>query len=51
MVTPVSRAGYIPGAGIPLQKQLEHANQQSGFTDAVRNDILTENFETLNKNF
>lgn len=29
-------AGYIPGAGIPLQKQLEHANQQSGFTDAVR---------------
>ncbi|XP_008319933.1 G protein pathway suppressor 2 isoform X1 [Cynoglossus semilaevis] len=26
--------GYIPGAGIPLQKQLEHANQQSGFTDA-----------------
>ncbi|XP_067379798.1 G protein pathway suppressor 2 isoform X1 [Channa argus] len=29
-----SQAGYIPGAGIPLQKQLEHANQQSGFTDA-----------------
>lgn len=31
-----SSPGYIPGAGIPLQKQLEHANQQSGFTDAVR---------------
>lgn len=29
-----SQPGYIPGAGIPLQKQLEHANQQSGFTDA-----------------
>lgn len=29
-------SGYIPGASIPLQKQLEHANQQSGFTDAVR---------------
>ncbi|XP_005749827.1 G protein pathway suppressor 2 isoform X1 [Pundamilia nyererei] len=29
-----SQQGYIPGAGIPLQKQLEHANQQSGFTDA-----------------
>ena len=28
-------AGFIPGAGISLQKQLEHANQQSGFTDAV----------------
>lgn len=28
-------AGYIPSAGIPLQKQLEHANQQSGFTDSV----------------
>jgi len=27
--------GYIPSAGIPLQKQLEHANQQSGFTDSV----------------
>lgn len=33
---PDSHTGYIPGAGIPLQKQLEHANQQSGFTDAVR---------------
>lgn len=33
---PYVRAGFIPGAGIPLQKQLEHANQQSGFTDAVR---------------
>lgn len=32
----VSPAGYMPGASIPLQKQLEHANQQSGFTDAVR---------------
>ncbi|KAG7243402.1 hypothetical protein INR49_011859 [Caranx melampygus] len=29
-----SQPGYMPGAGIPLQKQLEHANQQSGFTDA-----------------
>ncbi|KAF6715858.1 G protein pathway suppressor 2 [Oryzias melastigma] len=29
-----SQPGYIPGASIPLQKQLEHANQQSGFTDA-----------------
>lgn len=29
-----SQPGFIPGAGIPLQKQLEHANQQSGFTDA-----------------
>ncbi|XP_070977832.1 G protein pathway suppressor 2-like isoform X3 [Oncorhynchus clarkii lewisi] len=28
-----SQQGFIPGAGIPLQKQLEHANQQSGFTD------------------
>ena len=27
--------GLIPSAGIPLQKQLEHANQQSGFTDSV----------------
>ncbi|KAM4611748.1 G protein pathway suppressor 2 isoform 3-T3 [Polymixia lowei] len=30
-----SQPGFIPGAGIPLQKQLEHANQQSGFTDAA----------------
>lgn len=29
-----SQPGYIPSASIPLQKQLEHANQQSGFTDA-----------------
>ncbi|XP_056602315.1 G protein pathway suppressor 2 isoform X3 [Triplophysa dalaica] len=29
-----SQQGYIPSAGIPLQKQLEHANQQSGFTDS-----------------
>ncbi|XP_026112542.1 G protein pathway suppressor 2-like isoform X1 [Carassius auratus] len=29
-----SQPGYIPSAGIPLQKQLEHANQQSGFTDS-----------------
>ncbi|XP_024229519.1 G protein pathway suppressor 2 isoform X2 [Oncorhynchus tshawytscha] len=28
-----SQQGFIPVAGIPLQKQLEHANQQSGFTD------------------
>ncbi|XP_041094373.1 G protein pathway suppressor 2-like isoform X5 [Polyodon spathula] len=26
--------GFIQTAGIPLQKQLEHANQQSGFTDS-----------------
>ncbi|XP_046905071.1 G protein pathway suppressor 2-like isoform X2 [Hypomesus transpacificus] len=30
-----SQPGFIPGAGIPLQKQLEHANQQSGFTDTA----------------
>ncbi|XP_063059470.1 G protein pathway suppressor 2 isoform X2 [Engraulis encrasicolus] len=30
----VSQSGYIPSAAIPLQKQLEHANQQSGFTDS-----------------
>ncbi|XP_069042686.1 G protein pathway suppressor 2 isoform X3 [Lepisosteus oculatus] len=29
-----SQPGFIPNAGIPLQKQLEHANQQSGFTDS-----------------
>ncbi|XP_029614408.1 G protein pathway suppressor 2 isoform X1 [Salmo trutta] len=29
-----SQPGLIPSAGIPLQKQLEHANQQSGFTDS-----------------
>ncbi|KAG7271709.1 hypothetical protein CRUP_001293 [Coryphaenoides rupestris] len=29
-----SQPGFISGAGISLQKQLEHANQQSGFTDA-----------------
>lgn len=29
-----SQPGYISGTSIPLQKQLEHANQQSGFTDA-----------------
>ncbi|XP_028826224.1 G protein pathway suppressor 2-like [Denticeps clupeoides] len=28
-----TQPGFIPTAGIPLQKQLEHANQQSGFTD------------------
>lgn len=28
--------GFLPSAGIPLQKQLEHANQQSGFTDSVK---------------
>uniref|UniRef100_A0A8C1PQP0 G protein pathway suppressor 2 n=1 Tax=Cyprinus carpio TaxID=7962 RepID=A0A8C1PQP0_CYPCA len=27
--------GFIPSPSIPLQKQLEHANQQSGFTDSV----------------
>ncbi|XP_073479599.1 G protein pathway suppressor 2 isoform X3 [Aquarana catesbeiana] len=30
-----AHAGFIPpSSGIPLQKQLEHANQQSGFTDS-----------------
>ncbi|KAM9441358.1 G protein pathway suppressor 2 isoform 1-T1 [Clarias gariepinus] len=29
-----SQPGFLPSAGIPLQKQLEHANQQSGFTDS-----------------
>ncbi|XP_062845141.1 G protein pathway suppressor 2 isoform X2 [Trichomycterus rosablanca] len=29
-----SQQGFMPAAGIPLQKQLEHANQQSGFTDS-----------------
>ncbi|XP_069501838.1 G protein pathway suppressor 2 isoform X1 [Ambystoma mexicanum] len=32
---PTAQTGFIPpSAGIPLQKQLEHANQQSGFTDS-----------------
>ncbi|KAG5284606.1 hypothetical protein AALO_G00028520 [Alosa alosa] len=30
----VSQPGIFPSAAIPLQKQLEHANQQSGFTDS-----------------
>ncbi|XP_028839734.1 G protein pathway suppressor 2 isoform X3 [Denticeps clupeoides] len=29
-----AQQGFIPSAAIPLQKQLEHANQQSGFTDS-----------------
>ncbi|KPP69317.1 G protein pathway suppressor 2-like [Scleropages formosus] len=29
-----SQPGFISSTGIPLQKQLEHANQQSGFTDS-----------------
>ncbi|XP_041440969.1 G protein pathway suppressor 2 L homeolog isoform X2 [Xenopus laevis] len=30
-----AHAGFMPtSTGIPLQKQLEHANQQSGFTDS-----------------
>ncbi|XP_075062204.1 G protein pathway suppressor 2 isoform X2 [Mixophyes fleayi] len=30
-----AHAGFMPpSSGIPLQKQLEHANQQSGFTDS-----------------
>ncbi|XP_060768761.1 G protein pathway suppressor 2 isoform X3 [Neoarius graeffei] len=29
-----SQPGFLPSTGIPLQKQLEHANQQSGFTDS-----------------
>ncbi|KAL0993813.1 hypothetical protein UPYG_G00114260 [Umbra pygmaea] len=29
-----SQPGFLPSAAIPLQKQLEHANQQSGFTDS-----------------
>lgn len=36
---PILHEGFISGAGIPLQKQLEHANQQSGFTDAVRQTL------------
>lgn len=39
MFFPILHEGFIPGAGIPLQKQLEHANQQSGFTDAVRQTL------------
>lgn len=32
---PGAHPGFIPASsGIPLQKQLEHANQQSGFTDS-----------------
>nr|XP_033779405.1 G protein pathway suppressor 2 isoform X1 [Geotrypetes seraphini]XP_033779406.1 G protein pathway suppressor 2 isoform X1 [Geotrypetes seraphini] len=32
---PAAQSGFIPpSTGIPLQKQLEHANQQSGFTDS-----------------
>lgn len=50
----VCHTGYIPGAGIPLQKQLEHANQQSGFTDAVRifdiQFIVMINFESFQDN-
>ncbi|XP_016324879.1 G protein pathway suppressor 2-like isoform X2 [Sinocyclocheilus anshuiensis] len=30
-----TQPGFIPSASIPLQKQLEHANQQSGFTDSA----------------
>ncbi|XP_043100088.1 G protein pathway suppressor 2-like [Puntigrus tetrazona] len=30
-----TQTGFIPSASIPLQKQLEHANQQSGFTDSA----------------
>ncbi|KAG1952193.1 G protein pathway suppressor 2-like [Pimephales promelas] len=30
-----AQSGFIPSASIPLQKQLEHANQQSGFTDSA----------------
>ncbi|XP_076829833.1 G protein pathway suppressor 2-like isoform X2 [Brachyhypopomus gauderio] len=30
-----SQPGFLPSASIPLQKQLEHANQQSGFTDSA----------------
>lgn len=30
-----SQPGFMPSASIPLQKQLEHANQQSGFTDSA----------------
>uniref|UniRef100_A0A8C1YC09 G protein pathway suppressor 2 n=1 Tax=Cyprinus carpio TaxID=7962 RepID=A0A8C1YC09_CYPCA len=29
-----TQPGFIPSPSIPLQKQLEHANQQSGFTDS-----------------
>ncbi|XP_058636551.1 G protein pathway suppressor 2-like isoform X2 [Onychostoma macrolepis] len=30
-----TQPGFIPSASISLQKQLEHANQQSGFTDSA----------------
>ncbi|XP_051557603.1 G protein pathway suppressor 2-like [Myxocyprinus asiaticus] len=30
-----SQPGFIPSASLSLQKQLEHANQQSGFTDSA----------------
>ncbi|XP_052005856.1 G protein pathway suppressor 2-like [Xyrauchen texanus] len=30
-----SQPGFIPSSSISLQKQLEHANQQSGFTDSA----------------
>uniref|UniRef100_A0AAY4ANB9 G protein pathway suppressor 2 n=1 Tax=Denticeps clupeoides TaxID=299321 RepID=A0AAY4ANB9_9TELE len=36
-----TQPGFIPTAGIPLQKQLEHANQQSGFTDTVIPNEMT----------
>lgn len=35
IIHPSIFTGFIPSASIPLQKQLEHANQQSGFTDSV----------------
>ncbi|XP_035169647.1 G protein pathway suppressor 2, partial [Oxyura jamaicensis] len=35
-LTPCPPAGFLPpSSSIPLQKQLEHANQQSGFSDAA----------------
>ncbi|XP_016345568.1 G protein pathway suppressor 2-like [Sinocyclocheilus anshuiensis] len=30
-----TQPGFIPSASISLQKQLEHANQRSGFTDSM----------------
>ncbi|XP_016345565.1 G protein pathway suppressor 2-like [Sinocyclocheilus anshuiensis] len=30
-----TQPGFIPSASISLQKQLEHANQRSGFTDSA----------------
>ncbi|XP_071988349.1 G protein pathway suppressor 2 [Engystomops pustulosus] len=37
-----AHAGFMPpSSSIPLQKQLEHANQQSGFTDSALHPTQT----------